>query len=138
MKFRRLRTMGWMSPWEIIDNALAHRKRKWAWLAGELGISAQAVTNWKTRGVPPSQYRTVADALSLSVDQVEGREPLPWDKGDSWPFPDIDRARFDRLMLLQRGEIQGKVREMIAEFESRQASGKSSASASGANPRKAA
>jgi hypothetical protein len=139
MKFRLLRTIDPMTPWEIIDSALTHKKRKWAWLANELDISAQAVTNWKTRGVPAGQFRAIATVLSLSVDQVEGREPLPWDKSDGWPFPGIDRARFDHLDPLQKGEIQGKVREMIAEFEkARQSSGKSTTSAPSASPRKAA
>lgn len=34
-----------------------------------------------------------------------------------WPFPDIDRERFDRLSLRQQIEIQGVVRERIERFE---------------------
>jgi transcriptional regulator with XRE-family HTH domain len=35
----------------------------------------------------------------------------------AWPFPDIERARFDRLTEHQRIEIQGIVRERIEKFE---------------------
>lgn len=35
----------------------------------------------------------------------------------AWPFPNIDRARFDRLEESQRYEIQGLVRERIERFE---------------------
>lgn len=35
----------------------------------------------------------------------------------TWPFPDIDRARFDRLKQSQRYEIQGLVRERLERFE---------------------
>jgi len=36
---------------------------------------------------------------------------------DAWPFPSIDRARFEALQDEQRIEIQGVVRRMIADFE---------------------
>lgn len=35
----------------------------------------------------------------------------------SWPFPDIDKGRFDRLTDPQKYEIQGIVRKAIADFE---------------------
>lgn len=35
----------------------------------------------------------------------------------AWPFPDIDRARFDRLKDSQRFEIQGLVRDRLERFE---------------------
>lgn len=34
-----------------------------------------------------------------------------------WPFPDIDRSRFDQLKDSQRYEIQGMVRERLERFE---------------------
>lgn len=36
---------------------------------------------------------------------------------DGWPFPNIDRERFDRLEDWQRTEIQGLVRKAITDFE---------------------
>lgn len=118
-----------MTPWEVIEEALARRKppQKPQWLADRLGVSAQVMTNWKRRDVPPARYRAIAEALGLTVDQVEGVAPLPWRNEAGWPFPDIEQARFQRLTELQKGEVQAKVRELIAEFE-RAASGKSSAS----------
>lgn len=126
-----------MTPWEVIEQALARRRppRSQEWLAAELSsvtgqsITAQAITNWKVRGVPRGRYTDLADVLGLTTDQVAGRAPLPWERHDSWPFPGIDPARFDRLTELQRGEIQGKVREMIERFEVETSqSGKSSGS----------
>lgn len=35
----------------------------------------------------------------------------------TWPFPDIDRSRFDSLKESQRFEIQGLVRERLEKFE---------------------
>lgn len=70
-----------MNPWQVIEQALSHRKppRGPKWLADELGESIQTVSNWKARGVPPRRLRQIGKALGLSVDQLEGMEPLPWD-----------------------------------------------------------
>jgi transcriptional regulator with XRE-family HTH domain len=35
----------------------------------------------------------------------------------AWPFPSIDRARFDRLTADQKVEVQGVIRRMLADFE---------------------
>jgi len=107
-----------MTPWEVIEEALRRKRpaKKPAWLAERLAVTAQVVSNWKTRRVPPERYREIAEALDLTVDQLEGVAPLPWES-TGWPFPGIDQARFDRLDQIQKGEIQGKVREMIEEFE---------------------
>lgn len=122
-----------MSPWEVIEEALAHKKKKPQWLADKLDVSAQVLTNWKARKVPPARYRAIADALGLTVDQLEHAAPLPWEVKVGWPFPDIDPARFDRLTPMQKGGIQQKVLEMIAAFES--SSGKSSDFQTGATRR---
>lgn len=62
-----------MSPWEVIDAELKKRRLNWQWLADRLEMTIQRVQNWKTRGVPASHYRAIADALSpLTVDQIEG------------------------------------------------------------------
>lgn len=36
---------------------------------------------------------------------------------DSWPFPGIDRSRFDRLTEMQKGEVQYAVRRALSLFE---------------------
>jgi hypothetical protein len=129
-----------MTPWEVIEEALARRKppQKPQWLADRLGASAQVMTNWKKRGVPAARYRAIAEVLGLTVDQVEGVAPLPWRNESGWPFPDIEQARFQKLTELQKGEIQARVRDMISEFEQASAPGKSSGSQSTDGQRKRA
>ena len=48
---------------------------------------------------------------------------LCWDLdgGAGWPFPDIDRRRYDALNSTQRVEIQGAVRKLLIEFEGQSA-----------------
>jgi len=109
-----------MRPWDVIEGALARKKppRDQAWLARELDISEQGVSNWKSRGVPRAQYERLADILGLTMEQVAGREPPPWERTDAaWPFQSIDRSRYDRLNERMKGEIEGKVREQIERLE---------------------
>lgn len=58
-----------------IDRALAWAKQK-GWnqstLAARLGVAPANVTNWKIRGLPPEQYKPVADALGKTVDELLG------------------------------------------------------------------
>jgi hypothetical protein len=139
MKLAAVAKIRWMTPWQVIEEALGRRKppRKAQWLAEQLDVSAQVLANWKARGVPPSRYRALADVLGLTVDQIEGVAPLPWESESGWPFPDIDQARYLRLTEMQKGEIQRKVRELISEFEVGR-TGKSSGPASNGTHRKAA
>lgn len=86
-----------MTPWQVIEEALARRRppRGQKWLADELGESIQTISNWKTRGVPARRFREIANALGLTLDQIEGIEPLPWDvaAGDSLPLSDDLRQK---------------------------------------------
>lgn len=130
--------LGVMGSWAVIEAALARRKppRNQAWLADELGISAQAINAWKSRGVPANRYLELAEKLDLTVKQIAGREPPPWDVPAGWPFPSIDSARFARLTERQKGEIEGEVRRLIESFERSSAgggSGESSTSHLGAS-----
>lgn len=70
-----------MTPWEVIQEALLHRRpiRNLQWLAEQLGVSIQAVVNWRARGVPANRYRDIAAALGINIDQLEGIEPPPWE-----------------------------------------------------------
>ena len=109
-----------MTPWEVIEEALARKKKKTQWLVERLrhGTTAQTVANWKSRGsVPPARFEEIADVFGLTLDQVAGRKPLPWANEGGWPFPDIEQLRYQRLTELQKGGIQQKVGEMIDEFE---------------------
>lgn len=131
-----------MTPWEVIEGALARKKprRDQAWLAKQLDISEQAISHWPNRGVPRARYEAIADALGLSLEQVAGRAPAPWEAGNAeWPFPSVEVERWALLTERQRGEIEGKVRELIEKFEAQRssaASGKFSASPSSAAQRK--
>lgn len=109
-----------MTPWQVIEEALVHRRpvRSPQWLADQLGLAIQVVSNWKSSRVPPGRYREIAELLGLTVDQLEGVAPLPWQQSDAWPFPDIDRERFRALTPVQLGEIQAEVRRLLALFES--------------------
>lgn len=88
-----------MGPWEVIEQAMARRKpaRDQQWLAEQLGIGPQAITNWKTRGVPPARFRDLANLFGLSVDQVEGLEPPPWAKQFEWPFSTQLQERLEKM-----------------------------------------
>lgn len=133
-----INTLG-MTPWEVIDGALGRMnpKQDQAWLAKKLGISEQAVSNWKARGVPRGKYVDLSKVLGLTMEQIAGLAPVPWEKDESeWPFPDIDRARWARLTDIQRGEIQGKVRELLEEFENQRATGSGKSSTSSHRPPK--
>ena len=125
-----------MTPWEVIEGALARKKpqRSQDWLAEQLGTTAQAVSNWKDRGVPKGRYEQLSEILGLTMEQVAGKAPVPWERpGGEWPFPDIDPARFARLTDSQRWEIQLRARELIEKFESeRQQPGKLSGEGSNA------
>lgn len=72
----------WMTPWQVINEALQHKKpaRNMTWLAEQLDEDIRVVSNWKKRGVPARRYREIASVVGLSVDQIEGLAPLPWDK----------------------------------------------------------
>lgn len=70
MKLIGLSKMFFMTPWEIVEQALARKNppRNQMWLAERLGATPQAVNNWKKRGLPYSRLRQVAESLGLSVD----------------------------------------------------------------------
>lgn len=122
-----------MTPWEVIEEALNRRRpqRGNAWLAEQLGTTVQAVGNWRTRGVPAAKRRAIGHVLGLTVDQIDGEAPLPWEKAGDWPFPDKTLlVRVDQLEHDQRVEIQAKVREMTEAFERNRDLGKGTPSKS--------
>jgi hypothetical protein len=109
-----------MISWKVVEDALTQRRRSPQWLADTLDCKIQVVSNWKARDrIPPERYRAVATALDLSVNQLEGYEPMPWAQKAEWPFE--DRALFDRVKRLsppQLLELQGVLRKMVTDFES--------------------
>lgn len=141
----RLPTMGGVTPWQVIEEALLRLRppRNKEWLAAELSARGREITpsgvgNWKKRGVPGNRFIDLGEILKLTPRQVAGLDPLPWDRVEGWPFPDIEPGRFSNLTATQVGEIQAKVRELLETFE-REAAGrgkKSVDSQSGANQRR--
>ncbi len=88
-------------------------------LAQALGVSYTAVAKMLGRDKQFSAINSAKAAKFLGVDHFW----LATGEGDKhnmdhWPFPDIDRARFNALSLRQQIEIQGVVRERIERFES--------------------
>lgn len=75
--------MGTDLVWHRIDRELTRRKdarlspSKWADLARKLDTTNQVVHNWKTRGVPPKEFPSIAAALGWTVDQLIGQEEAP-------------------------------------------------------------
>lgn len=54
----------------------------------------------------------------LLVSDLSVSSPPALSSGsEAWPFPSIDRARFEALQAEQKIEIQGVVRKMITDFE---------------------
>lgn len=108
-----------MSPWEVIQEALDHKKprRNLQWLADQIGASIQVVVNWKTRGVPAKRYRDVASALGITIDQLEGVERLPWDRPAETGGLSVEVAQLaaaiDGLPQKQRDWVLLNMREAV-------------------------
>jgi hypothetical protein len=106
-----------MTPWQVIEEALARKRppRGPMWLAEALGETIQVVSNWKKRGVPARRYREIANVLGLTLDQVEGLEPLPWDRqdGSEWPFSEELRARVLKLSDTALNELEAQMRKHL-------------------------
>lgn len=122
--FPKPETIGKMTPWQIIEEALGRRRppRKPQWLGDQLGVTAQVLTNWKSRQVPPSRFREIAGVLGLTVDQLEGLAPLPWDAtNQAWPFVRIGIERFTALDKEDRAYVEGRLISAIEECEKNKA-----------------
>ena len=85
-------------------------------LAAKLGISYTAVAK-AARGGRFSALHNAKAALALGVDAHWLATGDGAQKPQVWPFPDLERARFDALEVNQKIEIQGIVRERIERFE---------------------
>lgn len=56
---------------------MAELEKDQAWLRSALGIEANVITNWKSRGAPASKALQIAQALDLSTDQLLGHPDAP-------------------------------------------------------------
>jgi hypothetical protein len=94
-----------MTPWEVIEEALVHKKprRNLQWLADQLATTIQVVHNWKARGVPARRYRDIASVLGINVDQLEGLAPLPWVQGEKHDLsPEVAKVAWEINALPER------------------------------------
>lgn len=84
-----------------------------------LNLSKQRFHNWKSRGIPANQFKTVADALRISVDELLGGKGFK----PSFTVPILspsERARafaaeWWQLEEPMRSQIQTMVETLIAE-----------------------
>lgn len=65
------------SVWDRIDAELARRGQPWAWLGRVIEATDQTLHNWKSRGVPPSRHKAIADALGWTVDAMLSDDWMP-------------------------------------------------------------
>lgn len=80
------------------------------------GLSQQALSNLESRDSKTSEVAAqLADVLEISLAWLVSGLGKP--EPEDWPFPGIERSRFDALTRDQQIEIQGLVRERIEKFE---------------------
>lgn len=62
-------------PWERVAHLLDRRDQNQPWLASQLGVSKQAVTNWRTRGSIPLDYTSrISALLNVPVEDLLASE----------------------------------------------------------------
>lgn len=88
-------------------------------------ISWQTVQQWGKGASAPKRTRLehVAAVLGISIEELLPSEHSPAQplRRSDWPFPQLEKARFDRLEPWQQIEIQGAVRNKLKEFEAENA-----------------
>lgn len=61
--------------WQRVDARLQQRRKSWAWLGEQLGLTSGRMGNWNRRGIPASLHVQIAAALDESVDWLLGLAP---------------------------------------------------------------
>ena len=61
--------------------------------------------------------KSFGEDIARHIEEQLGLLRWDLDGGAGWPFPDIDRRRYDPLNSTQRAEIQGAVRKLLIDFE---------------------
>lgn len=121
-----------MTPWEIIQESLVRKRpvRNMQWLAEQLDVKIQVVSNWKLRGVPAKRFRDIASALGITVDQLEGVTPLPWMSDEpaglspavaqiAEAINSLPKAQQDWVLTVVRNTIDHAKQTMVLNGESR-------------------
>lgn len=62
---------------KLIEDELKNQDKSKVWLADKLNESTQNINNWKTRGVPASKVKKIAEALNISREYLEGDTKQP-------------------------------------------------------------
>lgn len=99
--------------------------RETAWLAEKLRTSAQTISGWRERGVPPSRYTAIAAALGCTVDELLGKPPAK--PTPVWPFEAVSYERWDRLTERQKGRLEAAILRELEAIEREAPSGKHAA-----------
>lgn len=76
-------------------------------LAAACDLAQSTIAEMETIATGSSYTPRVARALAVSADWLATGDGER--QSSAWPFPDIDRARFDDLLPNQKIEIQGVV-----------------------------
>jgi hypothetical protein len=65
------------------------------------------------------KVRSNIDSVAARKIESKARKPRGWLDTDfsQWPFPGLERSRFDALTRSQRDELQGIVRRELEQFE---------------------
>lgn len=111
-----------------LKSALEHAGMTPVQLASRLGVTRQAIENAvKGRSDSLSAENCAKAARVMSVDgywlATGDGEMVNQEKDviEVWPFPVVDRARYERLDAKGRGYIQATVVEIMDELEAKQA-----------------
>jgi len=100
-----------------IEEELARRGWKQADLSAKVaGLSQQAISNLITRDSATSEFAIrIADAFGVSIRWLldgQGRR----DERD-WPFPRVDRTRWDECDDSERGYIESAMNQALRDCE---------------------
>jgi hypothetical protein len=87
--------------------------REVAWLSERLQMKIQRVNNWAVRGVPSNAFPALAQALGWSLDDIAGTSTP--DGRPPWPFPLVDRSRWDACTPEMRGYVQAAINRALDE-----------------------
>lgn len=89
--------------------------------AAAMGVSAQDVTNWKSRGMPPERLEKASEVVDCSVDELLGRDAPKDDWGVDlhWPFHNVPFIDFENLYVDQKADIGDIVEDRVRRFKAK-------------------
>lgn len=85
--------------------------------AASLGFGQSALSQYLRGDIPLNPNAAEKFAKLLGCNVADFSPDIAIELLKTWPFPSIERSRFDGLSAAQKMEIQGAVRNMLVEFE---------------------